>query len=92
MEHYSYSISQTFSLASRLRSRVVIATGRERTVPAELVHMLRDSEESVRARVNLEQIAEEPHQSWREAYRAFGASRRISARPWRPWPGGSAWR
>jgi DNA/RNA-binding domain of Phe-tRNA-synthetase-like protein len=42
--------------------------------PAELVQMLRDAEESVRARVEPERIAEEPRISaWREAYRAFGA-------------------
>jgi DNA/RNA-binding domain of Phe-tRNA-synthetase-like protein len=36
--------------------------------------MLREAEASVRARVSLEQIAEEPRiKAWRDAYRAFGA-------------------
>jgi DNA/RNA-binding domain of Phe-tRNA-synthetase-like protein len=42
--------------------------------PDALVQMLREAEESVRGRLRIEQIAEEPRiKSWRDAYRAFGA-------------------
>jgi DNA/RNA-binding domain of Phe-tRNA-synthetase-like protein len=42
--------------------------------PNKLVQMLRDAEESVRAQVNIEAIAEHPRiKPWREAYKAFGA-------------------
>jgi DNA/RNA-binding domain of Phe-tRNA-synthetase-like protein len=42
--------------------------------PAQLVELLREAEKTVRTRVVLEKIAEEPRiKSWREAYRAFGA-------------------
>jgi DNA/RNA-binding domain of Phe-tRNA-synthetase-like protein len=42
--------------------------------PEPLQHLLREAEASVRTRLTLEGIAEEPRiKSWREAYRAFGA-------------------
>jgi DNA/RNA-binding domain of Phe-tRNA-synthetase-like protein len=42
--------------------------------PEELVQMLRQAEESVRARLTIEKVAEEPRiAAWREAYRKFGA-------------------
>ena len=42
--------------------------------PPELVQLLRDAEESVRGRMDPEQVAEEPRiKAWRDAYRAFGA-------------------
>ena len=42
--------------------------------PEALVGLLRQAEESLRARLNLETLAEQPaFKSWREAFRAFGA-------------------
>jgi DNA/RNA-binding domain of Phe-tRNA-synthetase-like protein len=42
--------------------------------PPELVELLRQAEEAVRAELNPEKIAEHPRiASWREAYRLFGA-------------------
>ncbi len=54
---------------------VVLATGLHNgESPAELVELLRRAEESVRARLSLETLAEQPaFKSWREAFRAFGA-------------------
>ena len=54
---------------------VVLATGvRNGEPPETLVALLRQAEESVRARLTLETLAEQPaFKSWREAFRAFGA-------------------
>jgi len=54
---------------------VVLATGvHNGETPEELIGLLRQAEESVRARLNLETLAEQPaFKSWREAFRAFGA-------------------
>jgi DNA/RNA-binding domain of Phe-tRNA-synthetase-like protein len=42
--------------------------------PDELVQMLRQAEESVRTRLTIEKLAEDPRiAAWREAYRKFGA-------------------
>jgi DNA/RNA-binding domain of Phe-tRNA-synthetase-like protein len=76
MEHYSYSIApEIFARFPGYVRGVVIAHDVDNgPSPPELVRMLREAEESVRARVNLEQIVEEPRiKCWREAYRAFGA-------------------
>ncbi|MBN1320162.1 MAG: cytoplasmic protein [Thermoleophilia bacterium] len=76
MEHFSYSISPEIFVRfpGYVRGVVIAHDVKNGPSPAELVQMLRDAEESVRARVSLEQIAEEPRiKSWREAYRAFGA-------------------
>ena len=76
MEYFNYSISpEIFARFPGYVRGVVIAHGvTNGPSPAELVQMLRDAEESVRARVNPEQVAEEPRiKSWRETYRAFGA-------------------
>jgi DNA/RNA-binding domain of Phe-tRNA-synthetase-like protein len=44
------------------------------TSPDGLLQLLRQAEESVRARLTIEKIVEEPHiAAWREAYRKFGA-------------------
>jgi DNA/RNA-binding domain of Phe-tRNA-synthetase-like protein len=53
----------------------VLATGvHNGASSAELIGLLRQAEESVRARLNLETLAEQPAlKSWREAFRAFGA-------------------
>lgn len=76
MEYFSYSISpEIFARYPGYVRGVVIAHGvNNGPSPGELVHMLRDAEEAVRARIDPEKIAEEPRiKSWREAYRAFGA-------------------
>ena len=76
MEDYSYSISQEIFAGHPGYVRgVVIAHGVENgSSPAELLSMLRDAEDSVRARVDPKLIADEPRiKSWRGAYRAFGA-------------------
>jgi DNA/RNA-binding domain of Phe-tRNA-synthetase-like protein len=42
--------------------------------PDTIVQMLREAEASIRSRLSLERIADEPRiKAWREAYRAFGA-------------------
>ena len=54
---------------------VVVAHGVQNgPSPAGLIQILRDAEESVRSRMNIEQIANYPRiKSWRDAYRSFGA-------------------
>jgi DNA/RNA-binding domain of Phe-tRNA-synthetase-like protein len=76
MEYHSYSISpEVFErFPGYVRGVVVSYDLTNGASPDELVQMLREAEASVRARVNIEQIAEEPRiKAWREAYRAFGA-------------------
>ena len=76
MEQFSYSISpEIFArFPGYVRGVVIAYEVSNGPSPAELVQMLREAEESIRARVKLEQIAEEPRiKCWREAYRAFGA-------------------
>ena len=76
MEHRSYSISpEVFErFPGYVRGVVVAYDVTNGASPAELVQMLREAEASVRARANIEQIAEEPRiKAWRDAYRAFGA-------------------
>ena len=72
----TYSISpEIFTKYPGYARGVVLAFGvHNGPSPDELVQMLRDAEESVRAQVNIEAIAEHPRiQPWREAYKAFGA-------------------
>lgn len=54
---------------------VLIAEGlRNGDSPSELTALLRSAEDSVRKRLNLETLTEDPRiASWREAYRSFGA-------------------
>ncbi|MBI5572698.1 MAG: cytoplasmic protein [Desulfomonile tiedjei] len=54
---------------------VVVAHGLTNgEAPDALVSLLRDAEESLRERLNLDTLAQDPRiVSWREAYRAFGA-------------------
>ncbi len=54
---------------------VVIARGVSNgSSPAELVELLREAEESVRRRLDLENLTADPRiAAWREAYRSFGA-------------------
>ena len=76
MEYFSYSVSpEIFArFPGYIRGVVIAHEVKNGPSPAELVQMMREAEESVRARVDLEKIAEEPRiKSWREAYRAFGA-------------------
>jgi len=76
MEYFSYSISPDIftSFPGYVRGVVIAHDVSNGPSSVELVQMLRDAEESVRARVNPDQVAEEPRiKSWREAYRAFGA-------------------
>jgi DNA/RNA-binding domain of Phe-tRNA-synthetase-like protein len=73
---YNYSISpEVFErFPGYVRGVVVAHDVTNGASPDELVQLLRAAEESVRARVALEQITEEPRiKAWREAYRAFGA-------------------
>lgn len=43
--------------------------------PNELIELLREAEASIRARLNLDELATHPRiRSWREAYRSFGAN------------------
>ena len=74
-EHF-YSISpDIFRMYPGYVRGVVVAHGvRNGPSPADLVALLRQAEESVRARLTIEKIAEEPRiAAWREAYRRFGA-------------------
>ena len=76
MEHHSYSISpEVFErFPGYVRGVVIAHDVTNGASPGELVQMLREAEASVRARVSIEQIAEEPRiKAWRDAYRAFGA-------------------
>jgi DNA/RNA-binding domain of Phe-tRNA-synthetase-like protein len=76
MGYQSYSISsEVFErFPGYVRGVLIAYDVTNGASPDELVQMLREAEASVRARVSLEQIAEEPRiKAWREAYRAFGA-------------------
>ncbi len=74
-EHF-YSISpEIFRMFPGYVRGVVIAQKvRNGPSPEELIGLLRQAEASVRERLRLETIAEEPRiAAWREAYRKFGA-------------------
>jgi DNA/RNA-binding domain of Phe-tRNA-synthetase-like protein len=76
MQYFDYSISPDIfaRFPGYVRGVVIAHEVKNGPSSADLVQMLREAEASVRARVSLEQIAEEPRiKSWREAYRAFGA-------------------
>jgi DNA/RNA-binding domain of Phe-tRNA-synthetase-like protein len=76
MGYHSYSVSaQVFArFPGYVRGVVIAHHVTNGASPPELVQMLREAEASVRARMTLEQVAEEPRiKAWREAYRAFGA-------------------
>lgn len=71
-----YSVSpEIFRLFPGYVRGVVIADGvRNGPSPAELIESLRQAEASLRDRLSLDRIAEEPRiAAWREAYRKFGA-------------------
>jgi DNA/RNA-binding domain of Phe-tRNA-synthetase-like protein len=76
MSKYFYSISpEIFCMyPGYVRGVVVAYEVHNGPSPDELVQLLRQAEESARARLTLEKVAEEPHiAAWREAYRKFGA-------------------
>ena len=72
--HYTIS-AEIFAKYPGYVRGVLMATGvHNGASPEALIGLLRQAEESVRARVNLETLAEQPaFKSWREAFRAFGA-------------------
>ena len=72
--HYTIS-AEIFSKYPGYVRGVLMATGvHNGASPEALIGLLRQAEESVRARVNLETLAEQPaFKSWREAFRSFGA-------------------
>lgn len=75
MTGHFYSISpDIFRMYPGYVRGVVIAWGvRNGPSPADLVALLRQAEESVRARLTIETLAGEPRiAAWREAYRKFG--------------------
>jgi DNA/RNA-binding domain of Phe-tRNA-synthetase-like protein len=76
MKGFSYSISpEIFQMyPSYVRGVVIAHQVHNGPSPDELVGMLRQAEESVRARLTIEKVAEETRvAAWREAYRKFGA-------------------
>ena len=76
MQEFHYSIAKPVfdKYPGYVRGVVVAYELTNGASPPELVQLLRDAEESVRAQLQLEHIAEEPRiNAWREAYRAFGA-------------------
>ena len=76
MPPYRYSVSdEVFSrFPGYVRGVVVVHEVTNGPSPPQLVDLLREAEESVRSRLSLEQVAEEPRiKAWRDAYRAFGA-------------------
>jgi DNA/RNA-binding domain of Phe-tRNA-synthetase-like protein len=76
MPYFEYSIAPEIfeRFPGYVRGVVIAHDVKNGPSPEELVAMLREAEASVRARVDLEKIAEEPRiKAWRDAYRAFGA-------------------
>jgi DNA/RNA-binding domain of Phe-tRNA-synthetase-like protein len=76
MKYFSYSISADIfaQYPGYVRGVVLAHDVTNGPSPPELVRLLRDAEESVRGRMNPEQVAEEPRiKAWRDAYRLFGA-------------------
>jgi DNA/RNA-binding domain of Phe-tRNA-synthetase-like protein len=76
MKELYYAISNDIfqRFPGYVRGVVVAHKVNNRPSPGELVQMLREAEESVRARLKIEQLADHPRiKSWREAYRSFGA-------------------
>lgn len=76
MNHFFYRVApEIFArFPGYVRGVVLAHEVKNGPSPDELVRLLREAEKSVRARLSLDQIAEEPRiKSWREAYRSFGA-------------------
>lgn len=72
--HYTVS-DRIFSLFPGYVRGVVVAHGvTNGESSSELVRMLREAEEALRKRLDIDSLAEQPRiASWREAYRTFGA-------------------
>ncbi len=76
MPEYYYSIAPEIfeRFPGYVRGVVIAHQVKNGPSPAGLVARLREAEVSVRERLDLDKIAEEPRiKAWREAYRAFGA-------------------
>ena len=76
MSHYAYSISPDIfaRFPGYVRGVVLAYRLSNGPSPPDLVALLREAEASLRGRMTVEQVAEEPRiKAWREAYRAFGA-------------------
>lgn len=76
MRYFTYSVDPEIFVRfpDYVRGVVVAHEVKNGPSPTELVQLLREAEESVRARLALDQIAEEPRiKTWREAFRSFGA-------------------
>lgn len=76
MSKLSYSISpEIFDKYPGYARGVVLALGVHNGAASEkLIQLLREAEASLRAKANVETIAEHPRiKPWREAYKAFGA-------------------
>jgi len=72
--HYTVAADIFQRFPGYVRGVVIGHEVRNGPSPEALVQMLRDAEASVRGRLGLERLAEEPRiKAWREAYRAFGA-------------------
>jgi DNA/RNA-binding domain of Phe-tRNA-synthetase-like protein len=72
--HYSISEEVFQRFPGYLRGVVIAHDVVNCPSPDAVVEMLREAEASVRARLSVEHVAEEPRiKAWREAYRAFGA-------------------
>src|SRR5512137_584813 len=72
--HYSISAEVFRRFPDYLRGVVLARDVTNRSSPDAIVQMLRDAEASVRDRLRLEHIGDEPRiKSWKDAYRAFGA-------------------
>ena len=76
MSPFYYTISPSIfqKYPGYVRGVVLATSVHNGESPEALVGLLRQAEECVRARLNLETLAEQPaFKSWREAFRAFGA-------------------
>ncbi len=76
MSQYSYSIDDDIfrQFPGYCRGVVTAFDIKNGDSPGELTTLMREAEESLRGKVNREEIAEHPGiASWREAYRSFGA-------------------
>jgi DNA/RNA-binding domain of Phe-tRNA-synthetase-like protein len=76
MQELYYSISSEIfqRFPGYVRGVVIAHAVSNRPSPDELVQLLRQAEASLRGRLDIDHLAEEPRiKSWREAYRSFGA-------------------
>jgi DNA/RNA-binding domain of Phe-tRNA-synthetase-like protein len=76
MKELTYMVSNEIfeRFPGYVRGVVIAEEVRNGSSPEPIVQLLRAAEESVRGRLRLEGVAEEPRiKAWREAYRSFGA-------------------